>query len=79
MSLLDLFGYLASGVVLLSFLMKDIRKLRWLSIVGCTMFIVYGFLIDSVPVIVTNVAISSINLWHLFVIKDKNQLTSKKD
>lgn len=71
---LDLFGYAASGVVLLSFLMKDIRKLRWLSILGCTMFILYGFLIESIPVVVTNVAITSINFWHLFMVKEKKSV-----
>jgi hypothetical protein len=64
--LTEYIGYAASGLVLISFLMKDIRVLRIVNSVGCVLFIVYGLLLFSVPVIVTNVAIVIINLFYLF-------------
>ena len=37
-------GYLASLMVLLSFTMKDVKKLRLVNMSGCILFIIYGFL-----------------------------------
>ena len=71
-SLTEVVGYLASLVVLLSFLMKDVVKLRMVNIVGCLLFVAYGvFLGFSIPIIVTNIAIATINL--VFLIKAKNK------
>ena len=62
-------GYLASAIVLLSFVMKDIRTLRWVNIVGCGLFIVWGILIQEIPVIITNVGIVLVNLYYLLLKK----------
>lgn len=58
-------GYAASAGVLLSFLMRDIRTLRMINSVGCFLFIIYGFLLSSIPVILTNVIIVIINIYYL--------------
>lgn len=63
-------GYAASFFVLLSFVMKDMKKLRLINIVGCSFFIAYGFLMPGIswPIVVTNVAIVLVNLYYLFKI-----------
>ncbi len=38
----EIVGYLASLVVLLSFVMNDLRKLRMLNLLGCFLFVMYG-------------------------------------
>lgn len=58
-------GYAASLAVLIAFLMKNMRMLRIVNTVGCVLFFVYGSLLPSVPVIVTNSAIVCINLYYL--------------
>lgn len=60
-------GYAASFFVLLSFVMKDMKTLRLINIVGCSFFIAYGFMIPGVswPIVVTNVAIVIVNLYYL--------------
>jgi len=59
-------GYLASLAVLISFLMKDIVKLRVINLIGCTFFVAYGILLStSWPIIITNLAIITINLYYL--------------
>ncbi|WP_298347632.1 YgjV family protein [uncultured Dokdonia sp.] len=68
----EIIGYLASLFVLLSFLFKDIRTLRIVNSVGCAFFVVYGVLLSSIPVIVTNVAILLINAYYLFIKKNVN-------
>ena len=63
-------GYTASFFVLLSFVMKDMKTLRLINIIGCSFFIAYGFLIPGIswPIVVTNVAIVVVNLFYLYKI-----------
>ena len=68
-------GYLASFFVLLSFLMRNIVTLRYVNSIGCLFFVAYGALLDSWPVIITNVAIVSVNFYYLFINKRKTPPT----
>ncbi len=62
----EIIGYIASFVVLLSFLMKDMVKLRIVNSIGCGLFVVYGFLLqNSVPIILTNSVILLIHIYYL--------------
>ncbi len=65
----EIIGYLASFFVLLSFLNKDMRKLRLVNSLGCGLFVVYGIFLSSIPIIITNVAILLVNGYYLFVKK----------
>ena len=71
---MEYIGYLASFMVLLSFTMKDVRKLRIVNMSGCILFILYGFLLPTIriglPIIIANAAIFSVNLYYL--LKKKN-------
>jgi hypothetical protein len=62
---IDIFGYIASAIVLSSFLIKDIKKLRIVNSIGCAFFILYGLLLGSNSIIITNVGIVFINIWYL--------------
>lgn len=66
---IEVVGYLASLFVLLSFFRKDIRQLRMVNSIGCALFIAYGVLLMSIPIIITNVAILGVNGYYLFVKK----------
>lgn len=69
-SFTEIIGYAASLVVLLSFLMKNVIKLRMINIVGCLLFVTYGiFLGFSIPIIATNFAIAVIHV--VFLVKSK--------
>jgi hypothetical protein len=58
-------GYLASLLVLISFLMKNMTYLRLVNTLGCLVFIAYGALLPSIPIIITNAAIVLINSYYL--------------
>lgn len=67
----ELVGYLAMLFLLVSFLMKDISRLRTLNTLACALFVAYGFLLDiSWPIIISNSAIFGINLYYLFFKKN---------
>lgn len=62
----EMVGYLASVLLMISFSMKDIKKLRMINSGGCLCFIIYGFLLKtSWPIIITNAFILGTNIWHL--------------
>lgn len=65
-STVEIIGYLASAVLLVSFTRKNVKHLRIINSVGCILFVVYGFMLESIPVVFTNVAIVIINVYYLF-------------
>ena len=62
---IDWVGYLAMATVLISFLMKSILKLRIVNNFGCLLFVFYGYLLSSTPIIITNAAIFGVNVFYL--------------
>jgi len=63
--MIEIVGYIATFLVMMSFVMKDVIRLRVINALGCIAWIVYGFMLESNPVIVTNVGILAINAGHL--------------
>ncbi len=65
-SITEWIGYLASLVLMISFLMKDINNLRIVNSTGCLLFVIYGFLLaTSWPIIISNIFILGINVFYL--------------
>ena len=65
-SLTEWIGYLASLVLMISFLMKNINTLRIINSIGAVLFIVYGFMLTtSWPIIITNTFILGVNCCFL--------------
>ncbi|MCF8715953.1 YgjV family protein [Joostella atrarenae] len=72
-SITELIGYAASLGVLLSFFMKEIKKLRIVNSIGCLFFVIYGLMLPSIPIIITNAAILGVNFYYLFIKKEKSK------
>ncbi len=64
-AVVEIIGVLASGLVLVSFLMKGERKIRFINIVGCVIFVIYGIMISSVSVTLMNVALTLVHIVKL--------------
>lgn len=62
---MELIGYLASALVVTSLAMSSVVRLRVISLTGSVIFVVYGALLPSVPIILTNVAVAALNIWYL--------------
>lgn len=59
-------GYLASLVLIISFMMKNVSTLRIINSVGAILFVVYGIMLNiSWPIIITNVFILFANIYYL--------------
>lgn len=65
MQWLELYGYLGSALIAISLMMSNIRKLRWINLIGAGTFASYGLLIQAWPVAVLNGFIVLINVVHL--------------
>ncbi|MDQ1098169.1 MULTISPECIES: uroporphyrinogen decarboxylase [Chryseobacterium] len=59
-------GYSASLFIVLSFILKDVRKIRIVNLIGCICFVIYGIFSGMLwPVIIPNGLICFIQLYHL--------------
>ena len=63
--LVEWLGYLASAVLVISLTSKSIIRLRILNTIGCILFIIYGSIIGTWPVVISNSMIVVINLYYL--------------
>ncbi|QYJ78514.1 uroporphyrinogen decarboxylase [Shewanella acanthi] len=61
----EIIGYMASVMVAISLMMKNIVWLRWLNFVGCSLFVIYGVFISAWPVAGMNAFVACINIYHL--------------
>ena len=59
-------GYLASAVLIVSFMMKKVNTLRTVNSVGAILFVIYGIMLNiSWPIIITNGFILGLNMYYL--------------
>lgn len=59
-------GYAASFFVVLSFILKDLRKVRVVNLMGCILFVLYGVFSNMLwPIIIPNAILCFIQLYHL--------------
>ncbi|HCN11419.1 MAG TPA: uroporphyrinogen decarboxylase [Kaistella sp.] len=59
-------GYGASFFVVLSFVLKDIKKIRIVNLVGCILFVIYGVFSNYLwPIIIPNAILCVIQAYHL--------------
>jgi uncharacterized protein with PQ loop repeat len=72
--MIEIVGYIATFLVMMSFVMKDVTRLRIINAIGCTMWIAYGVMLESNPVIITNIGILAINGGHLLRTFLKNRV-----
>jgi len=69
-------GFIASGLVLATFGMKDMVNLRIVAICSNIAFIMYGLLLDLPPVLILHVMLLPLNGWRLIgVLKQPSAMT----
>ncbi len=66
-------GYAAMAILIISFLMKDIKKLRIINTIACLLFVIYGYMLHSYPIMISNAFIGMVNLYYLYQKNVDNQ------
>ena len=67
----EIIGYVGSALVLVSFLMASVVKLRVVNSVGSLIFATYALLIKSYPTMIMNICLVLINLYYLWKLRNK--------
>ena len=69
-------GFIASGLVLAAFGMKDMVNLRIVAICSNIAFIMYGFVLDLPPVLILHLMLLPLNGWRLMgLLKQRGVMT----
>ena len=59
-------GWIGTALVLASFLMRDMLRLRITNSVGCLVWVMYGLVKQDLPIVVTNLTIVCVHSWYLY-------------
>lgn len=65
---LQISGLLATFLVFISFLPKNIKFIRWLNLFGSVLFVIYGFGIDAFWTGFMNFCLIFVQIYHLMKI-----------
>lgn len=65
----EVLGYLGMGLVLLSMMMNNVEKLRWLNLSGSIISMVYGALTHTWPTAMLNFGLAVIHIVKLIRMK----------
>lgn len=74
LSMYELIGYIGSALVLVSFMMSSVVKLRMVNMTGAIISMIYGLLIQAYPTVVMNGVIVVINLYQLIRIANHSDV-----
>lgn len=61
----EFIGIAATIFVLLSFLMNDIKMVRFINIIGAALFVIYGLLIGAFSTYLLNGLLIGIHIYYL--------------
>ena len=74
MDWIEVVGYIGSALVLVSFLMTSVFKLRVINTIGGIIFAIYALIIKSYPTAVMNIALVIINLRFLWKMRTDSKV-----
>lgn len=68
----EIIGLLGTLFVLISFLMKEVRLIRVINIIGAVLFVIYGLLIGALSTWLLNGILVIIHIIYLIKAKQEN-------
>ena len=71
--LIEIFGYIGSGLVVVSMLMSSVVRLRVINTIGSVIFMIYALIIKSYPTALMNFCLVAINVYHLMRLRNTNK------
>ena len=63
---MEILGYIATALTVLSFVPKDQIKLRLINGIASIIWIVYGIGINEMPIILVNAIVLAVHMWWFF-------------
>ncbi len=77
--IIEAVGYIGSALVLVSFLMVSVRRLRIVNSIGSIIFTAYAFIIHSYPTAIMNLCLVGINVYYLIKMSNTSETTRNYD
>lgn len=74
-TVLQVVGYFSTLLILISFLMTSVLKLRVVNLIGSAIFVVFAFLTKSYPTAIMNVGLCIINIYFILRLLRSKRLT----
>ena len=68
-------GYFSTVLILISFLMTSVVKLRLFNLIGSIIFVIFAFLTKSYPTAIMNIGLCLINIYFLIRLARSKSLT----
>ena len=68
----EIIGIIGTGLVFFSVLCNNMKRLRYLNILACIVYSIYAILIESNPLLVTNIGIMLVHTYRLKINDRKN-------
>lgn len=59
----DILGYVAMGLSIFSFTLQKQRFIRMANLVACSVWVVYGYMIENNPTIIVNALVALIHVY----------------
>jgi uncharacterized protein with PQ loop repeat len=59
----DILGYVAMGLSILSFTLSKQRFIRMVNLIACSVWVVYGYMINNNPTIIVNVLVCLVHVY----------------
>ena len=76
---MEIIGWLATFIIILSFLFKDMFRLRLFSMIGAFLWIIYGVMAESHSIIFLNVVIAFIQVYWLIRLNNKRKVSKSRE
>ena len=77
MEITEVIGWIGNVIVIISFIQKEIKKLRFYGLIGAMVWIVYAIRMESYSLIILNLVIMGIQGYHLWKIRKEEQKKKK--
>ncbi len=73
MDIVEIVGYFAMTFLVLSFIPKQIVRIRVINLIGCLFFVAYGILLQAWPVAISNGFVAIIQIYHLIKMRTEKE------
>ena len=79
MSLIEITGLIATLIVFVSFIPKNILFIRWANLIGSVFFVIYGFGIGAFWTGFMNLCLIFVQAYHLIKIYNEREKNGRKN
>ena len=73
MEITEVIGWIGNVIVIISFIQKNIKKLRLYGLIGAMVWVVYAIRMESYSLIILNLVIMGIQGYHLWKIRKEEK------